>query len=162
MVQNSEHFCPLRNGSEWNSENFLFRGTDGIPPEQTHCSIYSVFRGIIFLSEIANRTTRSPRPCMACTCHCVNNHFKTVRALLLLLSFFLCFCIASGRFVVCFVVAPAPATAKPTCTKVLRRLSRQNAPHFCSLRKFDRSGNFTYISPFALEYSSSSRPQVQI
>ncbi len=50
MVQNSEHFSPLRNGSEWNSENFLFRGTAGIPPEQTNCSVYSVFCGVIFLS----------------------------------------------------------------------------------------------------------------
>jgi hypothetical protein len=54
MVQNSEHSSPLRNGSERNSEGFLFRRTDGIPPEQTNCSVYSVFRGIIFLSEIAN------------------------------------------------------------------------------------------------------------
>ncbi len=50
MVQNSEHFSPLWNGSERNSDIFLFRGTDGIPPEQTNCS---VFRGIIFWSEIA-------------------------------------------------------------------------------------------------------------
>ncbi len=49
MVQNSEHFYPLRNGSEQSSESFLFRGTAGIPPEQTNCSVYSVF-----LSEIAN------------------------------------------------------------------------------------------------------------
>ncbi len=28
--------------------NFLFRGTAGIPPEYTCCSVYSVFRGIIF------------------------------------------------------------------------------------------------------------------
>jgi hypothetical protein len=41
-------------GSERNSESFLFRGTAGIPPEQTNCSVYSVFRRIIFLSEIAN------------------------------------------------------------------------------------------------------------
>jgi hypothetical protein len=54
MVQNSEHFPPLRNGSERNSESFLLRGTAGIPPEQTNCSVYSVFREIIFLSEIAN------------------------------------------------------------------------------------------------------------
>ncbi len=54
MVQNSEHSSLLRNGSERNSESFLFRGTAGIPPEQTNCSVYSVFRGIIFLSEIAN------------------------------------------------------------------------------------------------------------
>ncbi len=34
--------------SERNSESFLFRGTAGIPPEQTNCSVYSVFRGVIF------------------------------------------------------------------------------------------------------------------
>jgi hypothetical protein len=45
LVQNYEHFSPLRNGSERNSASFLFRGTAGIPPEQTICS---VFRGIIF------------------------------------------------------------------------------------------------------------------
>ncbi len=56
MVQNSEHFSPLRNTSERNSENFLFRRTAGIPPEQTNCSVYSVFRGIIFWSDIANPT----------------------------------------------------------------------------------------------------------
>jgi hypothetical protein len=33
---------------------FLFRGTAGIPAEIAICSIYSVFRGIIFLSEILN------------------------------------------------------------------------------------------------------------
>ncbi len=33
---------------------FLFRGTAGIPSEITICSVYSVFRGIIFLSEIPN------------------------------------------------------------------------------------------------------------
>ncbi len=33
---------------------FLFRGTSWIPPEQTNCFVYSVSRGIIFLSEIAN------------------------------------------------------------------------------------------------------------
>jgi hypothetical protein len=49
MVQNSEHFSPLRN-----SESFLFHGTAGIPPEHTNCSVYSVFRGKLFLSEIAN------------------------------------------------------------------------------------------------------------
>jgi hypothetical protein len=54
IVQNSEHFSPLQNGSERNSESFLFRGTAGIPPEQTNCSVYSVFRGIIFLLEISN------------------------------------------------------------------------------------------------------------
>ncbi len=52
-------FSPLRNGSEWNSESFLFRGTAGIPPEQTNYSVYSIFRGIIFMSEIANPSRRS-------------------------------------------------------------------------------------------------------
>jgi hypothetical protein len=45
--RNSELFSLPRNG-------FLFRGTAGIPPEQSNCSVYSVFRRIIFLSEIAN------------------------------------------------------------------------------------------------------------
>ncbi len=51
-VQNSKHFSPLRNGSERNSESFLFRGTAGIPPEQTSCSVNSVFRGIIFCRKL--------------------------------------------------------------------------------------------------------------
>jgi hypothetical protein len=34
--------------------NFLFHGTTGIPLEIAVCSVYSVFRGIIFLSEIPN------------------------------------------------------------------------------------------------------------
>ena len=34
--------------------DFLFRGTTGIPSEITICSVYSVFRGIIFLPEIPN------------------------------------------------------------------------------------------------------------
>jgi hypothetical protein len=53
-VQNSKHFSPLQNGSEHNSESFLFRHTAGILPEQTNCSVYSVFQGIIFLLKIAN------------------------------------------------------------------------------------------------------------
>jgi hypothetical protein len=36
---------------------FLFRGTAGIPAEITICSVYSVCRGIIFLSEIPNPTS---------------------------------------------------------------------------------------------------------
>ena len=52
MERNSELFSLSRNGSEQNSENFLFRRTAGIPSEITICSVYSVFRGIIFLSEI--------------------------------------------------------------------------------------------------------------
>ncbi len=46
-----------RNDSQRYSESFQFRGTAGIPSELTICSVYSVFRGIIFLSEISN-----PRP----------------------------------------------------------------------------------------------------
>ena len=34
--------------------DFLFCGTTGIPSEITICSVYAVFRGIIFLSEIPN------------------------------------------------------------------------------------------------------------
>jgi hypothetical protein len=52
-VQNSEHFSLPRNSLEWNSESFLFRGTAGIPSEQTICFVYSVFR-TIFLSEFPN------------------------------------------------------------------------------------------------------------
>ncbi len=47
-------FYLLRKGSERNSESFLFCGAAGIPPEIPICSFYSVFRGIIFLSEIPN------------------------------------------------------------------------------------------------------------
>jgi hypothetical protein len=56
MLQNSEHFSPLRKGSEQNSESFLFRGTHGIPPEQTNCSVYSVFRRIIFGRKLPTLT----------------------------------------------------------------------------------------------------------
>jgi hypothetical protein len=52
MVQNSEHSSPLRNGSERNSDSFLFRGTVWLPPEQTNCSVYYVFRGIIFCRKL--------------------------------------------------------------------------------------------------------------
>ncbi len=48
MERNSELFPLPRKGSERNSENFLFRGTAGIPSEFPLCSVYSVFRGIIF------------------------------------------------------------------------------------------------------------------
>ncbi len=48
MIQFSEHFPPLRNSLERNSEGFLFHGMDRIPQEQTNCSVYSVFCGIIF------------------------------------------------------------------------------------------------------------------
>ncbi len=43
---------------------FLFRGTAGILSEITLCSVYSVFHGIIFLSEIPN-----PNCCWV-TCFC--------------------------------------------------------------------------------------------
>jgi hypothetical protein len=46
-----------RLGTEF--RDFLFRGTPGIPSEITICSVYSVFRGIIFLSEIPNPNSGS-------------------------------------------------------------------------------------------------------
>ncbi len=54
---NSELISLSRNGSEQNSESFLFRGTAGIPPEQTICSVYSVFRGIIFCRKLPTLNT---------------------------------------------------------------------------------------------------------
>ena len=42
--------------------DFLFRGTAGIPSEITLCSVYSVFRGIIFMSEIPNPSYNSVGP----------------------------------------------------------------------------------------------------
>ncbi len=81
--RNSELFSLPLKGSEGNSESLLlflfrgkefrdvfssaegfgtefreilFRGTAGIPSEITICSVNSVFRGIIFLSEIPNPT----------------------------------------------------------------------------------------------------------
>jgi hypothetical protein len=48
-------------GSERNAEIFAFGGTGGIPLEETNFSAYSVFRGIIFLSEIANPSVSSHR-----------------------------------------------------------------------------------------------------
>jgi hypothetical protein len=41
--------------------DFLFSGTTGIPSEITICSVFSVFRGIIFLSEILHLTSE-PTP----------------------------------------------------------------------------------------------------
>jgi hypothetical protein len=43
--------------------DFLFHGTTGIPSEITICSVYSVFRGIIFLSEIPNPTSTGISGC---------------------------------------------------------------------------------------------------
>ena len=54
MEWNSELFPLPQKGSEWNSKSFLFHRTAGIPSEITICSVYSVFRRIIFLSEIPN------------------------------------------------------------------------------------------------------------
>ncbi len=56
MIPFSEHFSPLPNSLEQNSEGIFFHRTDRIPQEQTNCSVYSVFCGIIILSEIANPT----------------------------------------------------------------------------------------------------------
>jgi hypothetical protein len=50
-VHNSEHFPLPRNGSEWNSESFLFCGTAGIPQEQTNSFVYPIR---FFLSKMAN------------------------------------------------------------------------------------------------------------
>ncbi len=49
-------FSLPRNGSEWNSEVFLFRETGGIPMELPSVPSCLVFRGIIFLSENGNPT----------------------------------------------------------------------------------------------------------
>jgi hypothetical protein len=46
--RNSELFFLPQKSSERNSEGFLFRGIAGILSEITICSVYSVFRGIIF------------------------------------------------------------------------------------------------------------------
>ncbi len=46
--------------SERNSESFLFLRTAGIPSEVTICFVYSVFRRIIFFSEIPNPKAPSP------------------------------------------------------------------------------------------------------
>ncbi len=58
--RNSELFSLPRKGSEWNSESFLFCGTAGIPLEIPICSGYSVFRGIIFVSEIPDPSSAPP------------------------------------------------------------------------------------------------------
>ena len=50
--------------------DFLFRGTAGIPSEITICSVYSVFRGIIFLSEIPNPTYKAS----ILTTHWINHY----------------------------------------------------------------------------------------
>ncbi len=52
--RNSDFFSFRRKGSERNSERFLFRGTAVIQSEMIICCVYSIFHGIIFLSEIPN------------------------------------------------------------------------------------------------------------
>jgi len=61
MERNSELFSLPRKGSERNSKSFLSRGTAGIPLEMTICSVYFVFRGLNFLSEIPNLKYQSVR-----------------------------------------------------------------------------------------------------
>jgi hypothetical protein len=56
--RNSELFSLPLKDSERNSESFLFRGTARIPSDITNCSVSSVFRRIIFLSEIPNPNFR--------------------------------------------------------------------------------------------------------
>jgi hypothetical protein len=63
LIPNSLHLSLPRNGSERNSESFLFRVTARIPSEQkTNCFVYSVFRGIMFLLEIPNSTITMESP----------------------------------------------------------------------------------------------------
>ncbi len=54
-----EHFSIPRNGSERKTESFLFCGTAKIPPEQNICSVYFVFRRIIFCRKFLSLW----RPC---------------------------------------------------------------------------------------------------
>jgi hypothetical protein len=80
--RNSELFSLPRKGSERKSERFLFRGTAGIQSEiTTICFVYSVFRGIIFLSAIPNpncteRTTVHISGCQY-TEYCIDLAFST-------------------------------------------------------------------------------------
>jgi hypothetical protein len=67
-------FRAFFSSAERNSEGFLFRGTDEIPLEQTNCSVYSVFRGIIFfflncqpyLQASITKQIISPLPLSSC------------------------------------------------------------------------------------------------
>ncbi len=52
--RNSEVVFSSAEGFGTEFRDFLFPGITGIPSEITICSVYSVFRGIIFLSEIPN------------------------------------------------------------------------------------------------------------
>jgi hypothetical protein len=57
--QISKGFSLQRNGSEWNSEVFLFRETGRIPTELPPVLSCFVFRGLIYLSENGNPTVPS-------------------------------------------------------------------------------------------------------
>ncbi len=57
--RNSELLSLPGKGLEQNSEYFLFRGTAGISSKITICSVNSVFRGIIYLSEFTNPTDKA-------------------------------------------------------------------------------------------------------
>ncbi len=59
-VHNYEHFPLPRNGSEWNSESFLFCGTAGIPQEQTNSFVYPIR---FFLSKMANPAVALDQNC---------------------------------------------------------------------------------------------------
>jgi hypothetical protein len=56
LVNGTEFLVVFSSAEGFGTEfrQFLFRGTAGIPSEITICSVYSVFRGIIFWSEIPN------------------------------------------------------------------------------------------------------------
>jgi hypothetical protein len=64
--RNSQFFSLPLKGSERNSERFLFRGTAGIPSELIICSVYSVFHGFIFWSEIPNPSHYYLLPVFSC------------------------------------------------------------------------------------------------
>jgi hypothetical protein len=63
--RNSELFSLPQKGSERNSERFLLRGTAGITSEIPLCSVYSVLRGIIFLSEIPHSRVNDKIPILS-------------------------------------------------------------------------------------------------
>jgi hypothetical protein len=56
LIHGTEFWVVFSSAEGFGTEfrEFLFRGTAGIPSEITICSVNSVFRGIIFLSEIPN------------------------------------------------------------------------------------------------------------
>jgi hypothetical protein len=57
-------FRAFFSSAEWfatDSESFLFRGLAGNPPEQTNCSVYSLFRGVIFCRKLPTQFTSIPR-----------------------------------------------------------------------------------------------------